>query len=989
MTQCGELRAKLSARRSGVRSSRIGRLSISNPDCAALLLRTQLRPPFDACQFQYDKEYRGSEAGHINWEATSCRWSTLLDEKNYAVLLPPQQESNFCINYDHHTISWSAPEPDGAVLACKIHAKYISCSQASYWLEGRALMCIALPCFRMPMATREKPDSGKMRVPPADFGLLQHLDLLVFTFECPDRFPGILQCLGKLGLVSQELALFDSTVCFAPDRDYVYDRINKMPYRVRWKVRELISHSAVPVAGAEAVAFVNFVVDEALADYGDREPRVLLALMRLSERYLNSDRNKPRRSRAAAASAPVATGHKALHPLAELRTILAVGEDSHYVGTQKPLLLPYADAAAAAATDDLAAAASIGAGIVVGGGGGDADGIVDRGKNNWVLTPTLLVTPSKVFCCGPYAQQSNRMLRTFAEHLRQFVRVHFVDEPMSPVWDSAGGSAARLYDQIHWLLGPQGMNLFGKRYNFVMYSQSQLREHSCWMLEYLPGDNLHPADLQTWMSGPHQEAQRIRNVPKFAARLGLTLTTTTATGETPSTRRRPDIIRNDKCFTDGCGLISPTLMRRLFSKTQWPTPPSALQIRFRGCKGMLVTSAAPLDSVDVELTDSMVKYEGSKSPLEICKVSQHLTCYLNRQIVLLLGAMGVPPAFFERLQQRFLDLITAARTSQQEAHRFLVQHGASAFSGWWAAVIRLALPGLFCGTSAEAPADLLGSFMADSLVVALNLQVIYLRKKTRLPLENACKVFGVADFSGTLKPDEVFLQLSCVDGVTPVVGDVLVYRDPSLHCGDIRRLHAVAPSSVPTLAHLFDVVVFPTTGERPQQDMMSGGDLDGDEYSVIWDPDLLQLTEGRMVAPLVYDPLLAVPMPEGVAITSRDLVANFISNMRNTKLGVVCNMHLATADREGPKHPNCVELAKLASHAVDFPKSGVPIEIPQCLQPSEYPHWMEKRDKSEYRSISAVAKLYNSLVKSLGFHGGDCDKEALSRSWSKLRDHHL
>ena len=37
------------------------------------------------------------------------------------------------------------------------------------------------------------------------------------------------------------------------------------------------------------------------------------------------------------------------------------------------------------------------------------------------------------------------------------------------------------------------------------------------------------------------------------------------------------------------------------------------------------------------------------------------------------------------------------------------------------------------------------------------------------------------------------------------------------------------------LAHLQNVVVFPTTGERPQQHMMSGGDLDGDVYMVIWD----------------------------------------------------------------------------------------------------------------------------------------------------------
>jgi RNA-dependent RNA polymerase len=51
--------------------------------------------------------------------------------------------------------------------------------------------------------------------------------------------------------------------------------------------------------------------------------------------------------------------------------------------------------------------------------------------------------------------------------------------------------------------------------------------------------------------------------------------------------------------------------------------------------------------------------------------------------------------------------------------------------------------------------------------------------------------------------------------------------------------------------------------------------------------------------------------------------------MINDKLGTVANSFKVWADKVGPHAPECLQLAKLHSDAVDFAKSGVPVRIPK------------------------------------------------------------
>ena len=59
--------------------------------------------------------------------------------------------------------------------------------------------------------------------------------------------------------------------------------------------------------------------------------------------------------------------------------------------------------------------------------------------------------------------------------------------------------------------------------------------------------------------------------------------------------------------------------------------------------------------------------------------------------------------------------------------------------------------------------------------------------------------------------------------------------------------------------------------------------------------------------------------------------------------------------------PECIELARLHSIAVDSPKSGVVAEIPHLLRVMKYPDFMEKSDKRTYKSERMIGKLFREV----------------------------
>lgn len=119
---------------------------------------------------------------------------------------------------------------------------------------------------------------------------------------------------------------------------------------------------------------------------------------------------------------------------------------------------------------------------------------------------------------------------------------------------------------------------------------------------------------------------------------------------------------------------------------------------------------------------------------------------------------------------------------------------------------------------------------------------------------------------------------------------------------------------------------------------MSGGDLDGDDFTVIWDPRFVNAI--KTVAPADYVPAqkpLALPWVE-----QEDVKRHFVDHMLNDVLGIVANRHMAIADDRSPFSKECLELAAIYAVAIDAVKTGIPAQLNEQLRPDKWPDFMGK-----------------------------------------------
>ncbi|KAJ8568981.1 hypothetical protein K7X08_037196 [Anisodus acutangulus] len=578
-----------------------------------------------------------------------------------------------------------------------------------------------------------------------------------------------------------------------------------------------------------------------------------------------------------------------------------------------------------------------------------------------VYVRRVLVTPCKVYFCGPEVNVSNRVLRNYSQDIDNFLRVSFVDEEWEKMYSTdllpkANGIRTNIYERILSTLR-NGFVIGDKKFEFLAFSSSQLRDNSAWMFASRPG--LTANDIRTWMG----DFQQIRNVAKYAARLGQSFG---SSRETLSVARHeieviPDVKVHgtNYVFSDGIGKISADFACRVATKCGLQYTPSAFQIRYGGYKG--VVAVDQYSSMKLSLRKSMLKYESNNIKLDVLGWSKYQPCYLNRQLVTLLSTLGVKDYVLEQKQNEAVDQLDAILHDSFKAQEAL----------------ELMSPGentnilkemLNCGYMPDAE-----PFLSMMLQTFRASKLLDLRTRTRIFIPKGRSTMGCLDESRTLEYGQVFVQFTGAgsrqfyedshpfNDSRPanynfiLKGNVVVAKNPCLHPGDIRVLRAV---DVPALHHMVDCVVFPQKGKRPHPNECSGSDLDGDIYFVCWDQDLIP---PRQIQAMDYSPAPSVELDHDVTI--EEVEEYFTNYIVNDSLGIIANAHVVVADREPDMAMSdpCKELAQLFSIAVDFPKTGVPAEIPSRLRPKEYPDFMEKPDKSTYHSERVIGKLFRKV----------------------------
>ncbi|KAK4198657.1 putative RNA-dependent RNA polymerase 1 [Triangularia verruculosa] len=536
----------------------------------------------------------------------------------------------------------------------------------------------------------------------------------------------------------------------------------------------------------------------------------------------------------------------------------------------------------------------------------------------------ISITPMRITLHGPELETKNRILRMFDNKTDYFFRVQLCDETGQDLFFSSTISLSPVYDRFKSVLR-RGIAVAGRHYNFLGFSHSSLRAHSLWFSAPFEHEGrLHIPGLIIEQLG---DFAPIRSPARCAARIGQKLT------ETPYTvpleeygiqvNEMRDVERNGRVFSDGVGVLSLEAAEAIYEVIpESKGRPTCFQIRWAGAKGMLSLDTE-LEGNQICVRPSMKKFESSdEANLDICDMaSKPMAMTLNRQFIKILEDMGAPAWWFMDLQQKEVNRLRAISKTVKNTASFLAMRNIGG-SILFAQFIR----------ETEAWRSTTGKT-----------DFFLLKHKAHIPVSRGITLFGVMDETGWLGEGQVYVTFDTLQGrysEPPGRQQVLVTRPPALHPGDIQLAKNVLPPEGHPLTELRNCVVFSQRGIRDLPSMLSGGDLDGDTFKIIWDEALV--SQVRTFPPADYPRQTIIELDRKVE--AADMIEFFVDFIDQDRLGVIATRHVILSDikSKGALDDGCIKLAELHSQVVDFSKTGRAVkylDLPRPPKPAR-PHFL-------------------------------------------------
>uniref|UniRef100_A0A0K0CZ04 RNA-dependent RNA polymerase n=1 Tax=Angiostrongylus cantonensis TaxID=6313 RepID=A0A0K0CZ04_ANGCA len=501
----------------------------------------------------------------------------------------------------------------------------------------------------------------------------------------------------------------------------------------------------------------------------------------------------------------------------------------------------------------------------------------------------------------------------------------------------------------------EGVFVAGRDFGYLGSSNSQMRDSGAYFLEkysraqYLEYSRLSgtnpPITWQPKIDGAREMLGRftqIESVPKLMARLG-------------------------QCFTQ-------------------------TRFRFRGMKGVVVVDPI-LDEIslwakrfnieppkvkfgswDVKLVfrPSQIKFKAmrtSSDSLEVVKFSSPIPVSLNKPFIAILDQVSEMQSYecHSRITNRIEQLLDDQLRGM--ARSILREHNCRSKLKELPQRIDISVLSALAGFQLSTE-----PFFRSLIKASIKFTITKLmhKQQIQIPPDKGRTMFGVVDETGQLQYEQVFVQYTAnitLKMPPPTAsrkvlnGKVLLTKNPCIVAGDVRVFTAV---DIPALHHLCDVVVFPMHGPRPHPDEMAGSDLDGDEYAVIWDEDLMldhnekpfdytaekpeyeSVNEETLVVAHTFIVILVCDIFYDLQKT--DMVDFFVKHITQDSIGMISTSYLFQEDLYGINSEDtgsfcpiarssthftlrigdlnvyqvCQRLAVKISKAVDFAKTGLP-----------------------------------------------------------------